>query len=796
MRDVIVVGAGGGGAVVAKELAERGLDVLLLEGGPRFDRLARDWTHFEVDANHPFTGFLRAGPSDRAARAWRRELPQNSVLLQVAGVGGTTSHYFGNSPRAMPGAFLGYRGADRDLYGPHTFPFGYRELVPYYERVEHTLPVQTAAMGRKEEIFFAGAQRLGLPVQTTKDITRAAFRPQENAILQPRGFAGRTDDPRLQVFPISQGCTFCGHCFQGCFMPLRAPVNLTAKRATTVSYIPMALTADRWAHGGKAITLIADAFVVRIEVDNADVARGVTWRTGSGAHVTEDARVVVLAAGAVETPRLWLNSRPGGLPNPNDQVGRGLTDHFQDVLLGVVPFDSGLSEGPASGARVDFPGRGSPVLTVVVNGNGSVTSDPPGIDCGSDCSELYPSGTQVRLIAAPGPGFGNGSFGGDADCADGIVTLTRSFTCTLSFVPTPGSGWQQLGTPLTDRSGVVPTFSLALDDDRFREPVVAYVEASPPTDPARLYVKRLNGAVWETLGSGALNAGSQTGASDPSVMTRFGTPTHVAWSQGNGVQQNIFVARFNGVAWESVGPAGVPLNYAAGSRSVRPALAFDADGRPQVAWIEDGAVKFKRFDGTAWIAAANGAEGPASANADRVQLGTTPFQPVLAWTEGSVSDRKLKVAHGQGFALLGAQVNAPFDVAVAITHFGMRPEENGAIVLWTQDERPFAVFARRWDGSFWADYGVPPVSTDTNLLQSFALARQSLTVAFSLQPLASASFASVYQGSASAWAGVPALGAPLRNLALEVPTRGAPIVAGTLRDANELHELRLYRYFP
>ena len=36
MRDVIVVGAGGGGAVVAKELAQRGLDVLLLEAGPRW----------------------------------------------------------------------------------------------------------------------------------------------------------------------------------------------------------------------------------------------------------------------------------------------------------------------------------------------------------------------------------------------------------------------------------------------------------------------------------------------------------------------------------------------------------------------------------------------------------------------------------------------------------------------------------------------------------------------------------------------------------------------------------------
>ncbi len=61
MRDVIVVGAGGGGAVVAKELASRGLDVLLLEAGARFADLERDWTHYESDANNPYMGPFRSG---------------------------------------------------------------------------------------------------------------------------------------------------------------------------------------------------------------------------------------------------------------------------------------------------------------------------------------------------------------------------------------------------------------------------------------------------------------------------------------------------------------------------------------------------------------------------------------------------------------------------------------------------------------------------------------------------------------------------------------------------------------
>jgi choline dehydrogenase-like flavoprotein len=358
MRDVIVIGAGGGGPVVAKELAARGLDVLLLEAGARHADPEREWTHFTSDANHPFTGYFRFGPADRSRPAWRRELPQNSAISQSSGVGGSTQHYYANSPRAMPGAFLDYAGEERDAYDTaHLLPLGYRELVPYYEWVESTLPVQTAPMGTKEEVFYRGAEGLGLPVQTTKDITRAAFRPQENAILQPGGTAGTTKDPRELNFPQAQGCTFCGHCLQGCFEPLGAPRNLKAKRSTDNSYVPMALTADRWARGGRAVKLITDAFVVSINTDDAQsTARSVTWRIGAtGAEVEEEAQVIVMACGAIETPRLWLMSH---LPNPNGWVGRGLTDHHFDTVIGVMPFYTGSSKGPGSAARADFPGYG------------------------------------------------------------------------------------------------------------------------------------------------------------------------------------------------------------------------------------------------------------------------------------------------------------------------------------------------------------------------------------------------------------------------------------------------------
>ena len=336
MRDVIVVGAGGGGPVVAKELAARGLDVLLLEAGPAWTDPEREWSHDENTANNPATGIFRFGPGDRTQAPWARDLPQNCFVWQTAGVGGSTLHYFANSPRAMPDALPDYA-----------------DLIPYYEWVEHTLPVQTAAMGTKEELFLRAATKAGLPTQTSKDISRAACRPQQNAILQPQGTAGKTSKAKQLVYPRAKGCTFCGHCPQGCFLPLKAPLNLKAKRSTHVSYVPMALTADRWARG-RAATLVPDAFAVKVNAEGQ--TRSVTWRnTRTGAMSTDEAKVVVLSAGALETPRLWLNS---GLPNPNDQVGRGLTDHYLDFVVARFSHYTGSTKGATSAARAEFPGYG------------------------------------------------------------------------------------------------------------------------------------------------------------------------------------------------------------------------------------------------------------------------------------------------------------------------------------------------------------------------------------------------------------------------------------------------------
>jgi subtilisin family serine protease len=86
-------------------------------------------------------------------------------------------------------------------------------------------------------------------------------------------------------------------------------------------------------------------------------------------------------------------------------------------------------------------------LTVVLQGagHGTVKSTPAGIDCSNtggnqDCSEAYGDGTAVALAATAAAGSQFAGFSGDADCADGSVTVNANKTCNAAFNPTGQAG--------------------------------------------------------------------------------------------------------------------------------------------------------------------------------------------------------------------------------------------------------------------------------------------------------------------------------------------------------------------
>ncbi|UUZ80194.1 GMC family oxidoreductase N-terminal domain-containing protein [Paenibacillus sp. P26] len=373
---------------MAKELGELGLKVLVLEAGPWYGN--KQWPDPNRDRggtassnpgdldivlfkeiynkqenmmNNLISGRIRWGPADSARPPWPRILAQKGYVWQNSGVGGTTQHYLAHSPRAFP------RAVD------HVWPIPYRELVPYYEKVEATLPVEFAPVTAKEELFYYGARKEGWQLIPTLDVVRPGFRPQPNAILPPNK---ELMNPEYSLEQLSwmEGCTLAGHCING--RPHGPSVDKIAKRSTHVSYIPMALKTGN-------VEIRPNAFTVRIltarDPKEGLRAVGVRFRdTWTGEMQEVQAGAVVMAAGCIETPRLWLNS---DLPR-DPWVGRGLVNHFFDSITGIFgpeelisilgQPESGPYVGHTSGARLDYPGIGclevagmGPGLTATMN---------------------------------------------------------------------------------------------------------------------------------------------------------------------------------------------------------------------------------------------------------------------------------------------------------------------------------------------------------------------------------------------------------------------------------------------
>lgn len=351
--DVIIVGAGAGGGVTAGVLAEAGKRVLLLERGGwhRFADEPRDHLRNHRLARHGHnTGPALAGNPRVFVDADGAPITvpphDDRYHNNAAAVGGATPLYGAQAWRFLPTDF---RMAAAYGVPPGSsladWPIDYDELAPYYERAERELGV-AGESAASAQVWPGRAPFPMPPLPTTT----------EGALL--RRAAAALGWPALAV-PVLintldyQGRPACGGC-QQC-IGFACPTD--SKNGTHNTMIPRALATGR-------CELVTHAMVERIDTDSAGRVIGVSYYDAADVRHSARAATVVLAAGAIETARLLLNSRspqhPEGLGNQHDQVGRHLQGHYYPSAFGLMPAPVYDGRGPGVSAATCRFNHGNP----------------------------------------------------------------------------------------------------------------------------------------------------------------------------------------------------------------------------------------------------------------------------------------------------------------------------------------------------------------------------------------------------------------------------------------------------
>ena len=307
--DVIIVGAGFAGALLADRLAARGIGAAVLEAGPRVNRGGAFRKFLDAAAKTPESPYERLPeaefPDTLDSGHWYRQAgPDVFKSTYLKAVGGTSWHWLGTCLRYLPSDFRMRSDFGRAI----DWPIDYAELEPWYVEAERQLGV---AGDSKEDL---GSPRSGPFLQPPIPGTwldRVIARALEGTQYQVRLTPQARNSVAWEGRPACCGSSTC--------IPI-CPV--AAKYDATVHL-------DRAEAAGAVIHERTTATFIEAGVDGRVSA--IRFRRPDGTGDLARGRVFILAGNAVETPRLLLHSRseasPGGIANASDQVGRNLMDH-------------------------------------------------------------------------------------------------------------------------------------------------------------------------------------------------------------------------------------------------------------------------------------------------------------------------------------------------------------------------------------------------------------------------------------------------------------------------------------
>lgn len=332
--DVVVVGCGAGGGVIARELGEAGLRVVVLDAGKRFNPYVdyRTAEHdFEATASKVFE------PDDPRRDLYTTGGDSRFNYSRAKGVGGSTLIYVGFAPRFHESDF---RVRSEDGVAD-DWPITYADLEPYYTRVEYAIGVSGPSGAEANPFDPPRSRPYPLPPFpfncAGEVIQKGAARLGLHMVHSPVTLPSQPWNGR----PAS---IQCGGCRLGC--------KIGAKGSIDVTYV-------RWAEATGRVEIRPECMAREITLGPDGRARSVIYFDPTKQEREISARAIVVAGNAVETPRLLLLSKsslfPNGLANSSGLVGKHFTEHLAVFTYGV--FNERLSAWrgiPAGGMIQDF----------------------------------------------------------------------------------------------------------------------------------------------------------------------------------------------------------------------------------------------------------------------------------------------------------------------------------------------------------------------------------------------------------------------------------------------------------
>ncbi|MBY4677038.1 GMC family oxidoreductase [Marinobacterium arenosum] len=349
--DVVIIGAGVVGGLMAWRLSEQGLNVAVLDAGARVDRvdaINRYKANPDKEANSPYRMMPWAPvPDDKdplsyyvqpgLAKPGQPQQPKQQIAFAgffMRLVGGTSWHWTGHAERLYPNDFR-----TRSAYGVGVdWPLSYDELEPYYYQVEQAWGVagdaDCVAPPRKDPYPLPVVPRSYLDIQVGK-VAQAVIGHDTQPLPHCRNSLPYDDRPQC-----------CGN-------------------ASCLPICPIGAKYDAHVHVLKAeqqgSRVLANRVAVQVALDESQQqVTGIYYRNfdqdAKGSLGLARAKIYVLAAHAVETPRLMLlsagkeNVPAAGLSNSSGQVGRNLMGFANINTVGYAPADNPVYpyRGPVS----------------------------------------------------------------------------------------------------------------------------------------------------------------------------------------------------------------------------------------------------------------------------------------------------------------------------------------------------------------------------------------------------------------------------------------------------------------